>query len=191
MQTTTESGAYSGRRIPGDKVSPITLPAIDGSRFSLDSMHGRRYMLSFFRFAACPFCNLRMHDLVSHYSQLGDDFSIVAIFHSPLDNLQYYASGHHALFPVLADEDAYYYREYAIERSMLGVLKGMVTRMPSLLRAMGKGYLPTRIRGDMTIMPADFLVDERGIIRTTYYGKDEGDHLPFDQVRAFALNEGA
>jgi len=186
---TTDSENMHEKKHPGDKASPITLFAIDGSTFSLEAMRGQRYMLSFFRFAACPFCNLRMHQLVSHYSQLGENFSIVAIFHSPLDNLQRYVSGHDALFPVLADEEARYYREYAIERSISGVLKGMVTRMPTLIKAMTKGYLPTRIKGDMTIMPADFLVDERGIIRTAYYGKDEGDHLPFDQVKAFALNE--
>lgn len=183
------SSAFEGKRIPGDRITPITLPAIDGSQFSLDSMEGKRYMLSFFRFAACPFCNLRMHELISHYRQLGEDFSIVAIFHSPLDNLQHFASGHHALFPVLADEHARYYADYAIERSVLGVLKGMVTRMPTLIKAMGKGYLPTRIKGDMTIMPADFLVDERGIIRTAWYGQDEGDHLSFEKVRAFATKE--
>ena len=189
MQTDIQS--MHGKRYAGDKVTPITLPAIDGSIFSLDAMHGRRYMLSFFRFASCPFCNLRMHQLVSHFHELSDNFSIVVIFHSPLDNLQHFASGHDALFPILADEDAHYYREYSIEHSFLGVLKGMVTRAPSLIKAMGMGYLPTRIKGDMTIMPADFLVDEHGIICHAYYGKDEGDHLPFDQVRAFALNEGS
>jgi len=36
-------------------------------------------------------------------------------------------------------------------------------------------------------MPTDFLVDERGIIQVAHYGKDEGDHLSFEQIKAFAL----
>jgi hypothetical protein len=35
-------------------------------------------------------------------------------------------------------------------------------------------------------MPADFLIDREGIIQVAYYGKDEGDHLPFDTVKSFS-----
>jgi hypothetical protein len=49
-----------------------------------------------------------------------------------------------------------------------------------------KGYLPTTIQGRITTMPADFLVDEQGIIHTAYYGRDEGDHLPLARVLEFA-----
>jgi hypothetical protein len=81
-----------------------------------------------------------------------------------------------------------YYRTYAVEHSVLGVLKGMLTRMPTLLHAMfGKGYFPRTIKGSLTTMPADFLIDESGIIQTAHYGKDEGDHLPFEEVKRFSL----
>lgn len=33
-------------------------------------------------------------------------------------------------------------------------------------------------------LPADFLVDEQGVIRQAYYGEDIGDHLPFEAVRS-------
>lgn len=178
------------RREPGSKVGNLRLPAIDGSTFELDSLKGKRFMLSFFRFAGCPFCNLRMHELVSRYGELGGGFTIVAIFDSPLGNLQKHAAKHNPPFPVLADEKNAYYREYGIEHSVTGILKGAVRRMPSLLHAVFvKGYLPTSIQGRLTTLPADFLVDEHGVIHTAYYGKDEGDHLPFERVKAFALGE--
>jgi len=56
-----------------------------------------------------------------------------------------------------------------------------------VMKAMAKGYVPITIKGSMTTMPADFLIDEQGIIRIAHYGKDEGDHLPFEEVRAFSL----
>lgn len=180
----------SNRLQPSDKVPPITLPAIDGSTFDLESMAGKRYMLSFFRFASCPFCNLRVHELVKRFDELGGDFGIVAVFDSPLDNLQHHAEGHHAPFPILADEKNLYYRAYAIEHSVAGMLKGMFLRMPTLLKGMLKGYLPLRIKGSITTMPADFLVDENGIIQFGRYGRDEGDHIPFHQLKAFALSRG-
>ncbi|MDQ6982441.1 MAG: peroxiredoxin-like family protein [Mariprofundus sp.] len=175
------------KRDAGDGILPISLPAIDNSTFELESMKGKRYMLSFFRFASCPFCNLRLHELVKRHNELGEEFGIVAIFDSPLDNLQQHADGHHAPFPILADEDNRYYREYAIEHSVVGVFKGMILRMPTLIKGILKGYVPTTIKGSMTTMPADFLVDENGTIQLAHYGHDEGDHLSFEKVKAFAL----
>lgn len=172
----------------GDKVCPILLPSIDGESFALQQLQGKPYMISFFRFASCPFCNLRMHELVTRFDELGEKFTMIAIFDSPLDNLQQYAEGHHAPFPVLADAKNIYYRQYGIEHSLLGVLKGMILRMPTLIKGMMRGYLPLKIKGSLTTMPADFLVDEHGVIQTAYYGADEGDHLSFDEIKTFALS---
>ena len=85
------------RLAPGAKATHISLPSIDGSIFKTDSLEGNPFMLSFFRFASCPFCNLRVHELVRRY----------------------------------------------------------------------------------------------GVIQMAYYGSDEGDHLPFEQVKAFSMSGNA
>lgn len=178
------------RRKPGTKVSNIRLMAIDGNAFELDSLKGKRYLLAFFRFAACPFCNMRVHELVKRYGELGSNFTIVAVFDSSLQNLQKHAIKHQAPFPILADVNNVYHREYGIEYSVIGIIKGAIARLPSLLHAIfARGYFPTSIKGRLTTMPADLLVDETGVIQTAYYGKDEGDHLPFERVKAFSLRE--
>ena len=172
---------------PGEKAKNIKLPAIDGSMFELESIKGKPFMLSFFRFASCPFCNLRVNQLVKQFDEFGSDFTIIAVFDSPLDNLMRHAEGHKAPFPIIADKDNKYYREYGIEHSVSGMLKGMFLRMPTLLKGILKGYIPTTIKGSMTTMPADFLIDRDGIIQVAYYGQDEGDHLLFDTVKNFSL----
>ena len=173
------------RRKDGDHMSKIRLPAIDGLIFDTDSLKGKPFMLSFFRFASCPFCNLRVHQLVQRYAEFGDDFNIVAIYDSPLDNLVRHADKHKAPFPILADESNKYYREYGIEYSVAGMLKGMIFRMPTLLKSMFMGNVPLIFKGSLITMPADFLIDRDGIIQTAYYGKDEGDHLSFKEVKMF------
>lgn len=55
------------KKKPGDRVVPFRLPALDGGTFDLNSLKGRPFMLSCFRFASCPFCNLRMHRLVQRF----------------------------------------------------------------------------------------------------------------------------
>ena len=175
------------QRSVGETLGNIRLPAVDGTHFQLDDIAGKRFMLSFFRFAACPFCNLRIHELVSRFHEFGDAFTIVAVFDSSPENLRRYAQRHHSPFPILADQQNVYYREYGIERSIARTLKGAATRLPSVLYAtFVKGYWPTRFGGKLTTMPADFLVDEAREIRVAHYGKDEGDHLPFEQVKDFS-----
>ncbi|KAA3610109.1 MAG: hypothetical protein D8M58_07245 [Calditrichaeota bacterium] len=171
----------------GDKIKNIKLPAISGSNFDLSSLSGKPFMLSFLRFATCPFCNLRVNQLVKRFEEFGDDFTIVAIFNSPIDNLTKHAKGHHAPFPIVADHDKKYYKVYGIEQSFAGMLKGMIFRFPTLLKGMFKGYIPFPFKGSLITMPADILVDKKGIIKEAYYGKDEGDHLPFDVIKDFSL----
>ncbi|MBT5229966.1 MAG: redoxin domain-containing protein [Methylococcales bacterium] len=86
-----------------DLVTSFTLPAIDGKTFDLSSLKGKRYLLVFFRFASCPFCNLRVHELVKRYQEFGQNFTVVAVFDSSLENLQKYAAKHHSTFPIVAD----------------------------------------------------------------------------------------
>lgn len=171
----------------GNKIIPVELPALDGLLFNSESLSGKRIMISFFRFATCPFCNMRMHQLVSRFNEFGSNFTIIAIFDSSLKNLQKSTKKHNSPFPVLADEKNVYYKKYGIEHSVLGMTKGMIFRFPTLIKGLLKGYIPIPITGSMTTMPADFLVNEKGIIQTAYYGKDEGDHLSVDRVKEFSL----
>ena len=152
------------RLTSGIKAKNIKLPATDGSTFETEKVKGKKFMLSFFRFASCPFCNLRVNELVMRFDEFGNDFTIIAVFDSPLDNLTLHAKKHKAPFPILADENNKYYREYGIEHSVSGMFKGMFLRMPTLLKGMLKGYIPTTIKGSMTTMPADFLINREGVI---------------------------
>ncbi len=170
----------------GDEIISITLPSIDDTLVETSNLIGKPFMVSFYRFASCPFCNLRVNELVTHYNELGDNFEIIAIFDSSLDNLKKHALEHQSPFPILADEENGYYQKYAIEHSFLGMLKGMFFRIPTLFNGLFRGYIPTTIKGSITTMPADFLIDENGIIQKAYYGKDEGDHLTFDEIKTFS-----
>ena len=171
----------------GDAISELNLPAIDGSQFTIDQVVGKRYLLSFFRFASCPFCNLRVHQLVTKFPDFSDQFTVVGIFDASIDELRRTAERHHSPFPILADGENRYYQRFGVERSWFGVLKGMVLRFPQLLYSVFvKGNVPLWIGGHMATMPVNLLVDERGIVQYAHYGKDEGDHLPMAAVEAFA-----
>ena len=170
----------------GDKVPNIKLSAIDGSQFDSELLLGKKYLVTFFRFATCPFCNTRLAELVNNRDKLGDEFEIIAIFESQLDHLQKHASKHFAKFPILADPARKYYREFNVEKSVLGMFKGMIFRMPTLLKGMFSGYVPREISSRMLTMPLSLLVDDKGVIQSIYQGQDEGDHIPMQRVVEFA-----
>ena len=146
-------------------------------------------MLSFFRFAGCPLCNMRVHELTKRYSELGEDFSVVGVFNSSVENLKLHMDKHHAPFPMLADKDRVYYKEYGVQYSLSGVITGVTKRWSTVAKAFMKGYVPKSAEGNLLIMPAEFLVDRDGIIREVHYGQDEGDHMPFETIKAFALSQ--
>jgi len=174
----------------GQQAPTFILTDISGKEFNLEKLKGKRYLLTFYRFASCPFCNLRLHNVNKEYNNYDKNFEVVAVFDSKLKNLQRFTTRHQSPFPILADEDNRIHRMYQVEHSILGVAKGILFRFPGLMLGMFKGYIPWRIKGDLTGMPADFLVDEDGIIQTAYYGNDEGDHIPLHLVKQFAQHHG-
>lgn len=164
----------------------LELTDIDGKPVAIGDGQ-RRTLLCFFRDAACPFCNFRVYQLTSHHQELADlGLDIVAVFTSTPEAVRRFVSRQPRPFPVIADPTSSAHAIYGIERSFWRKLKAIVTRIPTLingLRIVGVAGLNTT-----NLMPADFLIDEKGTIVEAYYGRDAGDHIPFERVELFALH---
>ena len=172
----------------GDTLEEISLPKPDGSIFNLSETKGKKVLLTFYRIAGCSFCNLRLNELNKRFSEFGNNFTHVGIFHSPVDNLKSYMDKHGELpFTVLADENFEYFKKYEVEQSIWKFLIGSTVGFFKILRATAKGYFPMEING-MTIVPVDILINEKGIIEKVYYGKNTTDHLSFEEIRDFSLS---
>ena len=173
----------------GQKIEEILLPAIDGAQFDNSHLQGKRYLLTFFRFATCPFCNMRLAQLVNMKKELSSELleqtEIVAIFSATLAHLQEHANKHVTQLPILADEHNKYYEKFGVKKSLWGAFKGAILRLPTAIKGMVLGFIPKEISSRLLIMPLSLLIDEQGIIQAIYHGKDEGDHMPLAQVEAF------
>lgn len=145
---------------------------------------GRRTLLSFFRDPACPFCNFRIYELTQHHQNLSAlGLDIVAVFNSTQLQVMRFVAKQRRPFRIAADPGSQAYGLYGIERSFWGKLKGILTRIPTLL----KGLRIVGVAGLKTgnLMPADFLIDERGQIVEAYYGSDAGDRIPIERIELF------
>jgi len=65
-------------------------------------------------------------------------------------------------------------------------LKFVPAAIPFLI-SIAHGFYPGKTEGDRSIVPANFLIDEKGEIQKAYYGKHIGDHLSMKQINQFII----
>ena len=158
---------------------------IYGKPISLRDFIGKRVMLSCFRSAGCPFCNFRLYELTHKYKAWqAQGFEVIAVFSSPVDEVQKYVAKHPRPFRIIADPDLQVYSRYGVEQSAAAILKAILFKLPRIIRGIALGGLPLK-NAHPTLVPADFLVDEYNLIRDIWYGRDTSDHIPLKRVEAF------
>lgn len=171
---------------PGQAAPAFTVTDFTGVSHALSDYRGKKVLLSFYRYASCPFCNLRIHQLRQQAAEWeGKGLVMLAVFQSPAATIMEYAAGETVEFPIIPDPELKLYTLYRVESSWLAFAKATL-RAGDIAKATAKGYLPGgKVDGDMNRIPADFLIDGQGVIRTAFYGKDIGDHLDTAAVEAF------
>ncbi len=169
-------------------LAPVKAPALDlldihGKPIVIGG-NGRRTLLSFFRDAACPFCNFRIYELTQRHEALSSlGLDIVAVFSATQEEVMRFAGHRPRPFSLAADPASAAHEAYGIEHSFWRKLRAIVLRVPTLikgLRLVGFAGLRTG-----NLMPADFLIDEHGRIVETYYGSDAGDRIPIARIESF------
>lgn len=177
----------SGQKAPSFEAQDIYDQPISPKKYK-----GKKFMLSFYRNVACPFCNLRVHKLSKKREAFrAKGLEMVFVFESKPALIKK-SIFHQELSPVpiIGDPNHDYYKKYGVEESLLKTF-GSLTR-PSLYRDK-KEIKAIHIPGntadekgtDSKVIPADFLIDENGIIQTAYYGTCINDHVPMEQIEAF------
>lgn len=166
------------------KVVPSFEFRVNDQIISNQSMLGKKYMLSFYRYASCPFCNLRISFLIELHQALALDQQFIGVFQSSEEDMAKYVSKQDLSFPLVSDEKKTYYKKFGVEKSMWAYIKGAL-KVKRLFEAYHKGFKISHSYGDKTTVPADFLINEEGIIEVAYYGNDISDHLDLEIVTEF------
>lgn len=166
------------------KAPDFDLKDLEGNRWSNTEMLGKKYMLSFYRYASCPFCNLRISFLIGLHEELELENQFLAVFQSDEADMKKHVANQEMTFPLCSDYKQEYYKVYKVNASIWAYIKGAL-KLTTLLKAHKSGFKISNPMGPKTTVPADFLIDEEGIIRHVFYGKDISDHLDLDVVEAF------
>lgn len=171
---------------PSQPFPELSLTDIHGK--PLQAPTGRKLLVSLFREASCPFCNIRVYELTQHHRKLKSlNLDIVAVFQSSEADVKRFIARQPRPFRSVADPAGKMHRQLGGKNSLMGKMKAMMLRAPGMMRGLSMVGLAGMKSGDA--MPMDILVDEFGRVVTAYYGRDAGDHIPVTRILAFALRE--
>lgn len=158
------------------------------NELSLEKYRGKKVLLSFHAFGSCPFCNLRVRELSNEYQERGlSEFEMIHVFPSSKKIIGKFAGKGTPEFPIISDPYKNLFETYGVNKSVLGMFKGFLN-IKKLLQAFEEVSLFESLKNndaEMHQLPADFLIDENGIIQEAYYSKSTSDHLPIEKINNF------
>jgi peroxiredoxin Q/BCP len=175
----------------GDLAPAFAAIDLYGRRVSPVDYMGRILLLSFYRSAVCPLCNVRLSLLISRYDEYQQyGIHVLSVFESSPAYLHYYLDRQHPPFPVVSDPERISYTLYGLETSFFGAVKARLTRWSTYREAARKrlGGNPffniVHMDGKFGRLPADFIIGPDMRVRFAYYGHDAGDFAMFSQLEA-------
>jgi thioredoxin-dependent peroxiredoxin len=174
------------RLVLGQMAPTFATRDLYGRAVALHDYRGAYVLLSFYRFAVCPVCNVRMHYLAQRaeaYRRRGLYF--MACVESSPENAHFYLDRVSYPFPLIPDLGGDLYHTYGVGSSVFGIVKGLLTRQRAYRDAahlhLG-GWDIRRFDGTFGRLPADFLIGPDGRLLLAYYGHDQGDFLTLDEL---------
>ena len=162
----------------------------------LNMYQGKKILVAFFRHAGCPFCNLRVHNLMKvHEDFKAKGLEMIFFFESKKDIILR-SSFHQEISPIplISDPEKKWYRRYGLESSARKSAVGHITSfVGTAIQAKLKG-LPLHPMADgesINTIPAEFLLDESLIIRELHYSQRLSDRMKMDLIYDFAQRKPA
>ncbi len=152
--------------------------------FSLEAAKGSKVLLAFMRFAGCPVCNLRVHELRKNADRFKkQNIKVVLVYESSKETMREYLKDEAFPFTFIADPQNKLYDLYSVEKSLGKLLSSLFKGMMAKVQAGQKLYKkkPTD-DGKVTRMNAEFLIDAGGKIVKAHYAEFLGDDLPISAI---------
>ena len=175
------------RLLAGARAPECSFVTLRGEDVALEALRGGPIWLSFSRFAACPLCNYRLHQVIGEWERRFAPTGLrhFAFFQSPPEKLRDYVEVQRPPFDLVADPTMEVYRTFRVEQSLAKTFA--LAALPVAVAAVREGFvIPAGPDGPITRVPADFLIDGEGVIRVARYGESIVDHIPLDRVAEFA-----
>ncbi|MGX1848834.1 peroxiredoxin-like family protein [Streptomyces sp. NPDC055299] len=146
----------------------FTLPAAAGQQVTLDGLLAEGpVVLTFYRGAWCPFCNLALRALQQHHDALtARGAHLVAVSPQIPDESLTLAEKHQLTFDVLSDIGSDTAKQYGIAFDLPDALGALYDRLGLALQRVNGGHPRT------LPLPATYVIDRTGVIRWAFVETD-------------------
>ncbi len=160
---------------------------------NLENYIGKKMLIGFFRHAGCPFCNLRVHTLTKVHEELkAKGLEMIFFFESP-QKILLRSSFHEEVSPIplISDPEKTIYDMYGLESSATkSAMSHITTFVQTAFKAKRQGVPmhPMKDGESINTIPAEFLVDEYGIIKKVHYSESLTDRMNMSLIHDFAAD---
>ncbi len=164
----------------GDRAPGFTLPSATGSRVALDELlAGGPVVLTFYRGAWCPYCNLALRALQQHHEAIrARGAALVAVSPQVPDESLSLAEKHELSFEVLSDIGSVVAKQYGIAFDLSGELAALYGQIGFDLQRVNGGHART------LPLPATFVIEADGVIRWAFMDTDYTKRAEPDDILA-------
>lgn len=169
----------------GQKAPNFKTIDIWGNEIELLENANQKTLLTFFRYAECALCNLRISELKTRKNEFERmNIKLIAVFESSAESLKNMGKRHQFDFIIVADQERKLYNLYDVNPSWFKLIKTMSLKgIKSVIEASKLGFSPrAKIEGKIHQIPADFLINENGILEIVHYGNSVVDHISLNEV---------
>ena len=172
----------------GDKAPNFSVVDIDGEQIEINGNDGKKILLSFFRYSGCPWCNLAIYRL----SQMTPDLEaqgvkVICFVQSTREDIVKNVINRHdpkPPFSIVPDPNKIIYGLYAVEESALKYFTSLRKAPEWIYSAYKLHFKQPEVDGNMTLVPAQFLIDSDGTLIKVHYGTDYADDMTYSEIKA-------
>jgi len=167
-----------------------------GNPVHLSAYQGKKVYIAFLRNASCPLCSMHLYKLTKIVDSLKARGLELIVFYESVNQALLKSPFFNEFilkedkFYVISDNERRYYELYGAElrpeRATMEVFKaaGLLETYNEAIR-LGMTGNGIEAGTNTSAMPADFLIDERGIIRYAKYGVNVGDYIDLQTIEDF------
>jgi peroxiredoxin len=168
----------------GARVPSFDITDLEGKRFHSGALPAKLW-IALFRYAACPLCALRLHEMAGRWAKDLAHRGVTCLVISPSTRaqLERYVKDTAPPFSLVADPEQQLYGVLHPGYAPFGLGGGFLRRSLEA-RALGiKGGPSPSLRAAFRA-PGDLIIDDAGLVRFAWTGRDFSDHAPFDDIFA-------
>ena len=176
------------KQVPvGRKAPTFSRKDVLGRLVNPEQLAGKKILLCFYRSADCSVSNLFLKQVMEHKKAWQEQGLIVInVFASDAKAvLKHQVPAQHQDMFFIADGEGQLYKRYGVTphvgKYLLSILSPEV--YTSLYRTPLTHLKPKGRR--LFLIPADFLINRLGIVVTTHYGWNIGNHIPLQKIDSF------